>query len=131
LLEACEGETPSEMITYQRIYSRSWEKMIEINDCSGKEDLYEWRLTKEFSKRYDYCITNENQARKCSDHRAISVISHTEKIFARLLTRLDIYKVKEEDQFRFRKVKSSRDASGLMRIVSERAIDIKEDICAL
>ena len=105
--------------------------MIEINDCSGKEDLYEWRLTKEFSKRYDYCITNENQARKCSDHRAISVISHTEKIFARLLTRLDIYKVKEEDQFRFRKVKSSRDASGLMRIVSERAIDIKEDICAL
>ena len=35
----------------------------------------------------------------------------------------------EEDQFGFRKVKGTRDATGLMRIKSERVLEIKEEMC--
>jgi Reverse transcriptase (RNA-dependent DNA polymerase). len=77
-------------------------------------------------------LSKKNQAKKCSDHRTISLISHTEKIVARILSkRLEskIEEVIEEDQFGFRKGKGTRDAIGLMRIMSERALDVKEEMC--
>ena len=58
-----------------------------------------------------------------SNHRTICLISHSGKIVARILSkRLEskIEEVIEEDQFGFRKGKGTRDAIGLMRIISER-----------
>ena len=73
-----------------------------------------------------------HQAKKCSDHRTISLISHTGKIVACILSkRLEskIEEVIEEDHFKFRKGKGNRDAIGLMRIISERVLDVKEEMC--
>ena len=39
-----------------------------------------------------------------------------------------IEEVIEEDQFGFRKGKGTRDAIGLMRIISERVLDVKEEM---
>jgi Reverse transcriptase (RNA-dependent DNA polymerase). len=77
-------------------------------------------------------LPNKNQAKKCSDHRTISLISHTGTIVVRILSkRLEnkIEEVIEEDQYGFRKGKGTRDAIGLMRIISERVLDVKEEIC--
>ena len=40
-----------------------------------------------------------------------------------------IEEVIEEDQFGFRKGKGTRGAIGLMRIISERVLDVKEEMC--
>jgi Reverse transcriptase (RNA-dependent DNA polymerase). len=74
----------------------------------------------------------KNQAKKCSDHRTISLISHTGNTVAHILSkRLEnkIEEVIEEDQFRFLKGKGIIDAIGLMRIISERVLDVKEEMC--
>ena len=66
-------------------------------------------------------IALPKKANKCSDHRTISLISHTAKIFAGILSKIlesKIEEVIEEDQFGFRKGKGTRDATRLMRIIS-------------
>jgi len=40
-----------------------------------------------------------------------------------------IQEVIEEDQFGLRKGEGTRDAIGLMKIISERVLDIKEEMC--
>ena len=40
-----------------------------------------------------------------------------------------IEEVIEEYQFGFRKGKGTSDAIGLMRIISERVLDVKEEMC--
>jgi len=70
----------------------------------------------------------QNQARKCRDHRTISLISHTGKIVARILSKRlgsKIEEVIEEDQFGFRKVKGTRDTIGLMSIISESVLKLE------
>ena len=59
-------------------------------------DLYEWRLSKGFSRRYDDCTTQEKSSKQFSDHRTVSLISHTVNIVARVLES-KIEKVVEED----------------------------------
>ena len=81
-------------------------------------------MTKGFSRCYNDYITKEKSS---SDHRTISLISHTGKIVARILSKIE--EVIEEDQFWFRKGKGTRDAIGLMRIISERVLDVKEEMC--
>ena len=54
-------------------------------------------------------IAQKNQAKKCSDHRTISLISHTGKIVARILSKRlksKIEEVIEEEQFGFGKLKA-------------------------
>ena len=61
----------------------------------------------------------KNQAKKCCDHRTISLILHTGKIAESILSKTlesKIEEVLEEDQFGFRKVRGTRDAIGLMRV---------------
>ena len=89
-------------------------------------------MAKAVSRFCNDCITKENQAKKCSDHRKINLISYTGKIFACIQSkRLEskIEEVIEEDQFGFRKGKGTRDAIGLMRIISERVVGVKEEMC--
>jgi Reverse transcriptase (RNA-dependent DNA polymerase). len=77
-------------------------------------------------------LPKKTQAKKCSDHRTISLISYAGKIVARFLSkRLEskIEEVIEEDQIGFRKGKGTRDAIELLRIISERVLDVKEEMC--
>ena len=62
------------------------------------------------------------QATKCNDHRTISLIAHTAKIVTKILRRIEkkIQEVLGEDQFGFRRGKGTRDAIGMLRILSER-----------
>ena len=73
-------------------------------------------------------------AKKCSDHRTISLNSHTGKIVACLLNKILESNIKEviekdQDQLGFWEGKGTRDAVWLMRIISERVFDIKEEMC--
>jgi len=71
------------------------------------------------------------QATKCSDHRTISLTAHTAKIVARIHRRRIEKKIEGvlgEDQFGFRRGKGTRDAIGMLRIISERALEIDEEL---
>ena len=77
-------------------------------------------------------IEKKQQAKKCSDFRTISLISHVAKIVARIINRRLQQKIEEvmgEDQFGFRKGRGTRDAIGMMRILSERILAANEEVC--
>ena len=69
---------------------------------------------------------------KCSDHCKISLIARTTKMVARILRRIErkVEDVLGEDQFGFRRGKGTGDAIGMLRIISERALDIDEELRA-
>jgi hypothetical protein len=64
----------------------------------------------------------------CSDLRTISLIAHTAKIFRGRVER-KIEDVLGEDKLGFRSGKLTRDAIGIMRIISERTLKIDEELC--
>jgi len=70
------------------------------------------------------------QATKCSDHRTISLIEHTAKIVAKILRRSIEQKIEDvlADQFGLRRGKGTRDATGMLRIISERTLQIDEEL---
>jgi hypothetical protein len=58
---------------------------------------------------------------------------NTTKIVARILSRRIERKTEDvlgEDQFGCRRGKGTRDAVGMLRIISERTLDIDEELCA-
>jgi len=76
-------------------------------------------------------VKKKPQATKCSDHRTISLIAHTAKIVAKILRRRIEKKIENvigKDQFGFRRGKGTRDAIGMFRIISERTLEIGEEI---
>ena len=69
------------------------------------------------------------QAAKCSDHHTISLIAHTAEKRAKILRRRIEKKIEDvlgEDQFGFRRGKGTRDAIGMLRIISERTLELDE-----
>lgn len=64
-------------------------------------------------------------ATKCSNPRAVSFIAHTTKRVARILK--TGFERKLEDVLG----KGQLDASGMLRIISERKLDTNEKLCAL
>jgi len=80
----------------------------------------EW--PKDFTEVTMIALKKKPQATKCSDHRTTSLITHTAKIVAKILRRKIEKEIKDvlgEDQFGFRRVKGTRDAIGMLRIMSE------------
>jgi hypothetical protein len=72
-------------------------------------------------------LKKKPKATKCSDHRTISLIAHTAKIVARLLRRRFERKIEDahgEHQLGFRRGKGTGDAIEMLRIISERTLDI-------
>jgi Reverse transcriptase (RNA-dependent DNA polymerase). len=72
-------------------------------------------------------LQEESPARK-----SVSASERGMKIVARILSkRLEskIEEIMKEDQFGFQKGKGTRDAIGLMRIISERVLDVNEEMC--
>jgi hypothetical protein len=73
-------------------------------------------------------LKKKPKATKCSDHRTISIIAHAAKIVARILRRIE-RKTEDalgEDQVGFRRGKGTRDAIGMVRIISERTLVLDE-----
>ena len=63
-------------------------------------------------------LRKKTRATKCSDHRTVSLIAHTAKIKAKILSRRIERKIEAvfgEDQFGFRRGKGTRDAIEMMR----------------
>jgi len=86
---------------------------------------------KDFTEVTMITLKKELQATKCSDHRTISLIAHTAKIVAKILRRRiekNIEDVLGEGQFGFRRGKGTRDAIGMLRIISERTLEIDEEL---
>ena len=76
-------------------------------------------------------LKKKPQASKCSDHRTISLIAHTAKIVAKILRRRIEKKIEDvlrENQFGFRRGKETRDAIGMLRIMSERTFETEEEL---
>jgi hypothetical protein len=64
---------------------------------------------------------------KCSDHRTVSVIAHTAKVVARILRRRIERKIEYvygKDQLGFGSGKGIANAIGVLRITSERTLEI-------
>jgi hypothetical protein len=73
------------------------------------------------------------QATKCSEHRTISYIAHRAKIVAKIFRRSIEKKIQDlvgKDQFGFREGKGIRDVIGMLRIISERTLEIDEELSA-
>ena len=72
------------------------------------------------------------QATKFSDHHTISLITHTVNIVANILRRRIKKKIEDilgEAQFGFRRGKGPRNATAMLRIISERTLVIDEELC--
>ena len=86
-------------------------------------NIYETgELPKDLTEVTMIALKKKPQATKCSDHHTISLITHTAKIVAKILRRRTEKKIEDvlrEDQFGFRRGKGTRDATGMMRIISE------------
>ena len=80
----------------------------------------EW--PKDFTEVTMIAYKKKPQATKCSDDRTISLIAHTAKIVTKILRKRIEKKIEDvlgEDQFGFRRGKGTRDAIGMLRIISE------------
>ena len=67
-------------------------------------------------------LEKEPASTKCINHHTISLITNTAKIVARILRRMIDRKIKNvlgEDQFGFSRGKGTRDAIGILIIISE------------
>jgi len=90
----------------------------------------EW--PKDFTEFTMIPLKKKTQAKKCSEHCTISLIAHTAKIVAKILVRRIEKKIEDvlgEDQFGFRRGKGTWDAIGMLRIISERTLEIDEELC--
>jgi hypothetical protein len=88
----------------------------------------EW--PKDFTEVTMIALKKKPQATKCSDHRTINLIAHTAKIVAKILRRKVKKKIEDVhgDQFGFRRGKRTRDATGTLKIISERTLEIDEEL---
>jgi hypothetical protein len=91
----------------------------------------EW--PKDFVEVTIIALKKESKATKCSNHLTFSRIARAAKRVGRILRRRIERKFEDilgEDQFGFRRGKGTRDATGMLRIISERTLDIDEELCA-
>jgi hypothetical protein len=78
-------------------------------------------------------LKKKPKATKCSDHRTISLITHTAKIVGMIFRRRIERKIEDifgGDQFGLRRQKSARHAVGMLRVISGRILDIDNELCA-
>jgi len=89
----------------------------------------EW--PKDFTEVTMIALTKDPQATKCSDHRTISIIAHTATILEKTLRRRIEKKIEDVigiDQFGFIRGKGTRIVFVMLRIISERTLEICEEL---
>ena len=77
-------------------------------------------------------LQKKSNACECKDHRTVSLISHASKIILRILTQTIEAKAKDfigKPQFGFRKGRGTREAIGVMRMLSERSLEHSNELC--
>ena len=80
-------------------------------------------MAHDFTEVTMMAIKKKPKATKCSNHCTISLIAHTAKIVVRILRRRIERKTEDffgEDQFGFRRRGGTRNASGILRIISDK-----------
>jgi hypothetical protein len=86
-------------------------------------NIYETReWPKNFIEVTIIALQKKPKATKCSDHGTISLVAHAAKMVVRMLRRMiekEMEDVLSEDRFGFRRGKGTRDACGMLRIISE------------
>jgi hypothetical protein len=90
----------------------------------------EW--PKDFTEVTMIALKKKPQATKCSNHHTISLTAHTAKTIAKIRRRRierTLEDVLREDQFGFRRGKRTRDAIRMLRIISERTLEIDVEQC--
>jgi hypothetical protein len=78
-------------------------------------------------------LKKKPKAAKCSECLRSSLIAHIATTVARILIRRIERKIEHvlgEDQFGFGRGKGTRDAIGMLRIISEQTLDVDEELCA-
>jgi hypothetical protein len=93
----------------------------------------EW--PKDFVEVTMIALKKKPQATKCSDHRTSNPIAHTRaaKMVTKNLRRRIERKTEDlfgEDQFGFGRGKGTKDALGMVRIISERTLEVDAKLCA-
>jgi hypothetical protein len=81
---------------------------------------------------YNDCLKEEATSYKMQQPSYNSLIAHTAKTVAKILTRRIQKKIEDilgEDQFGFRRGIGTRDAIGMLRIIPERTLEIDEELC--
>ena len=79
-------------------------------------------------------LEKKRNATRCEDFRTISLISHAAKVVLRIIKRSLETKAEEfleNDQFKFRKERGTREAIGVMRCLVERRIEFNKDLYVL
>jgi hypothetical protein len=78
-------------------------------------------------------LKKKAKATKCKDRHTISWITNTVKTVAKILGLGFERKIEEvlgENQSRFRRRKGASDTNGMLRIISERTLDVDDELCA-
>jgi len=94
------------------------------NICKQIYSTGEW--PDDFTKAIMIPLQKKQNATECGDHRTISLISHASKIILRVLNRRIESKASTfigKSQFGFRQGRGTREAIGVMRMLSERSLD--------
>ena len=77
-------------------------------------------------------LNQKPEATKCHDHCIISLNAHAEKIRVKIFRRTEkkIEGVLGEHQFTFRRGRRTRNAVGMLRILSQRTSTTDDELCA-
>lgn len=76
-------------------------------------------------------LPKKTNAKECSDHRTISIMSHTLKLLLKIINRRIENKIENmlgNTQFGFRKKKGTRDAIALFKILIQRVISVNRKL---
>ena len=122
--EGCDS-IPAELL--QNLGDKAMREMKDI--C---KEIYSTGIWPEdFLKTVMIPIKKKPLAVDCSDHRTISLIAHASKIMLRILTKSIEAKTKDfigDSQFGFKKGCGTREAIGMLRIITERSLEHDNDV---
>ncbi|XP_030765770.1 uncharacterized protein LOC115889834 [Sitophilus oryzae] len=112
-------------------------KLIEEQDLGAITSLFNkiyetgMMIPREWLQSTFVTIPKKHNAKKCEEHRTISLMSHTLKIFLKVIHRR-IYRKLEEDiadtQFGFRNGFSTREALFAYNVLMQRCLDVNQNV---
>jgi hypothetical protein len=120
-----DDEVPGDVLKLLDIGLRLMTQLINSIYVTGELPRY-------FSEVTIIALNKKPKATKCSEHRTNSNIAQAAKRVARIRRRRIKRKTEDalgEDPFGFRRGKGTRDAIGMLRIISKRNFVIHEELC--
>ena len=118
-------EIPAEF--WKIIGEKTMKELVDL--CKEMYAQGEW--PRDFTKVVMVPLKKKANAVECGDHRPISLIPHASKIMLKILTKRIESKAKDfisRNQFEFRSGCGTREAIGMIRMLSERSIEHDNDV---